>query len=132
MEGRKISNVWFEIENFQQSSPSRIRDVLCVFFFHHRTEHKTVRESARATVKKVEKMWSTIKVPLVQEIRSIERIEHFFENCINVILYITIPKWFFRSKIFWKRVNYTCFVNGAKRSKFRHGINTKIRLKHDF
>lgn len=78
MEGRKISNVGFEIESFEQSTLPRIKDVLCVFFFHHRTEHKTVRESARITIKKVQTMWSSVQVPLSQEIRNIERIEKLF------------------------------------------------------
>lgn len=48
------------------------------FFYHRRSEQKTVRESARATIKKVHEAWSSIKIPAVQEIRSIEKIEKLF------------------------------------------------------
>lgn len=78
MEERSIPIVGVEIENFQESVLPRLKDVLGVFFFHHRTENKTVRESARATIKKVEEIWKVVKVPVVQEIRSIEKIEKLF------------------------------------------------------
>ncbi|KAK3926030.1 Chaperone protein DnaK [Frankliniella fusca] len=55
------------------------RDVLRTFFFHMRNTHE-VRHGARTAVSMVYKVWQTMKVPCVQEIRAIEKVEKLYHE----------------------------------------------------
>lgn len=53
-----------------------VREVLCYFFYQHRSLKKSVRESARIAVRKASNsFWEKTCIPLKQEIKSIAKLE---------------------------------------------------------
>lgn len=81
MSDKDILFVGREVDGFHGNDFPRIRDVLCVFFYFHRTKNLTVRQSARQTVKKIcEAGWKSTSIPVMTNMRCIEKVEkHFYE-----------------------------------------------------
>ena len=80
---RKAS--WIELVGFDSEELScssqlpTTRDVLCVFSCHMKMCHD-VRQGAREAVRRVAEIWNTTKVPRVQDIRAIEKVERVYND----------------------------------------------------
>lgn len=76
-----IPHIGYESEELRGGRLPLTREVLSYFFYIHRHEKKSIRESARMVVRAtVEKFWSKTTIPISQEIRSIERIERLYQE----------------------------------------------------
>ena len=56
------------------------KQVLQYFFYQHRTLRKSIRESARSTVRKCKKIWEKANIPTTQEINSIAKLERLYKE----------------------------------------------------
>ena len=78
---RSTTNIWLigpadkEIRGMKLPT---YRQMLAVFFHHHKVLGQTVRDSSRSTVRKVLKLWSMARIPTTIERNAIEKLENMF------------------------------------------------------
>lgn len=78
---RKFINlVGFEIKTLGNSKLPSNRDVLCLFYYKHRTENFIIRNSAKIVLSEVIKVWSKFCLPTNNSHRSILKIENLYKN----------------------------------------------------
>jgi hypothetical protein len=78
---RSITNIWLigpVEENIQGMKLPTYRQVLAVFFHHHNSLGKTIRDSSRFAVREAYKMWSMARIPTTIERNAIEKLENMF------------------------------------------------------
>jgi len=56
-----------------------VKEVLCVLFYHIRTEKKTVREGATLAVHQVLAIWNKTRIPQIQPIKAIMKLESYYK-----------------------------------------------------
>ncbi|KAK3922121.1 UvrABC system protein C [Frankliniella fusca] len=80
----EILYIGYECDTIPSGKLPTTRQVMCYFFHLLRDPLTDKRSAARETVRVVASIWNKTKVPLIQEIKAIEKLEKFYTDWRNV------------------------------------------------
>lgn len=84
---RSQDNVWLVGHPIQSITGKRlpsIQQVLACFFYHHKVQKETVRESATIVAREIKTFWDMARIPTTQQRNIIPRIENLFASWKNL------------------------------------------------
>ena len=84
---RKETDVWIIgpcSDSLSQTKLPTIRQVLSLFFYLHKVEMKTVRDSSRAAVRATLHLWEKARIPTTIERNAIEKLEKAFDQWVRL------------------------------------------------
>ena len=87
MQMRKETDVWIIgpcSDSLSQTKLPTIRQVLSLFFYLHKVEMKTVRDSSRAAVRATLHLWEKARIPTTIERNAIEKLEKAFDQWVRL------------------------------------------------
>lgn len=84
---RSKSAVWligFEEDKLNGSKLPSNRQVLSVFFYHHRSLKKPIHDSSRDVIREAVKFWDKARIPIQPEHRAVLKLEKLHEKWIKL------------------------------------------------
>ena len=84
---RNDTKVWLigpTIQTLAGGKLPSIGDVMSVFFYHHKVNKETIKESAKQVIKKVLPFWEMARIATCLEIRARRRVEKQFKKWMNL------------------------------------------------
>ncbi|XP_057324625.1 uncharacterized protein LOC130667154 [Microplitis mediator] len=75
-----INLVGFESKTLNDSKLPVNRDILCLFYYQHRTEKLIIREGAKFVLNDVTHVWNKFTLPAINSHRSILKIEKLYKD----------------------------------------------------